>query len=118
MAAGHRNPPMNAAASSLTLSRTTLPMSLAALFAGAALSVGVVAIADSDELPAPAPKVVTVEAPSPTAVDESAVADAIAPKLELRGSKASATSAVPSTTGADDVRPAGPRGLASGPSGR
>jgi hypothetical protein len=109
---------MNAATPSLTLSRTTLPASLAALFAGAALSIGVVAIADSDQLTTPPPEVIVVEAPTPTAVNEAAVADAIAPGPEFRGSKASATSTVPSAPEREDPRPAGPRGLASGLSGR
>lgn len=80
------------------------------------------ALADTDELTSPPAKVIVVEAPASSAkgVNEAAVASAIAPGIELRGSKASATaSTTPSTVPpADETRLGGPRGLPSGLNGR
>lgn len=136
---------MNAYSSPQTLSRTTLPVPLAALLTGVVLSAGVMALADSDDVTTPPAKVIVVEAPaSPgqgvSATDEARVASAIAVGPQLRGSKASATgvtssSVVPQTGESRpagprvsassstapqtrDSRPAGPRGLASSLSNR
>ena len=64
--------------------------------------------------------IAVLEASPPTgqgmqAKDEAAIANAISPEIELRGSKASAIG-TPSTAAApepDESLPAGPRGLAS-----
>ena len=111
---------MNASALPLVHRRTNIAAPLAALLAGAALSAGVIAIADSDDPVSQPAKVVVLEASPPTgqgmqAKDEAAIANAISPEIELRGSKASATG-TPSTAAApepDESLPAGPRGLAS-----
>lgn len=110
---------MNASALPLIHRRTNISAPLAALLAGAALSVGVIAIADSDDPVSQSAKVVTLEASPPTGQgmqvrDEAAIANAISPELELRGSKASATG-IPTTVvpEPDESLPAGPRGLAS-----
>jgi L-2-hydroxyglutarate oxidase LhgO len=101
-------------------SRSSLPVPLAALLAGAALSAGVFALADTDEFPSLPAKVIVVEAPaSPSqgvaAKNEASVARAITVGPELRGSKASAIASTPSSTvpQTDEPALAGPRGLAS-----
>jgi hypothetical protein len=112
---------MQAAAFPLALSRATVPASLAALLAGAALAGGVMAVADSDGLADSPPRVIAVEAAGQgtAAKDEAAVASAIAIGPELRGSKASAIKTSPPVSPqTEDPRPAGPRGLASGLSNR
>lgn len=116
---------MHAAAFPLAPWHTTIQHSLVALIAGAALSAGVIVLADTDELASQPARVIVVDAPAPAgqgvnAKDEAAVASAIALGPELRGSKASAIRATPSTTVPqdDESRPAGPRGLAAGLSGR
>ena len=80
------------------------------------------ALADTDELTSPPAKVIVVEAPasSPQGVNEAAVASAIAPTLELRGSKASATASTPASAAppGDEAQLAGPRGLPSSLSSR
>jgi hypothetical protein len=110
---------MNASALPLVHRRTNIAAPLAALLAGAALSAGVIAIADSDDPVSQPARVVVLEGSPPTgqgmqAKDEAAIANAISPEIELRGSKASAigtpTVAPPEP---DDSLPAGPRGLAS-----
>ena len=104
---------MNASALPLVHRRTNISAPLAALLAGAALSAGVIAIADSDDPVSQPAKVVVLEASPPTgqgmqAKDEAAIANAISPELELRGSKASATGA------AGDRRPSGARRVPPG----
>jgi hypothetical protein len=111
---------MNAATHPLNRSRSLVPVSLAALTAGAALSAGVIAIADTEEIAGSPARVIVVDAsPAPgqgtQAKNEAGVASAIALGPELRGSKAGAVETTPS---ADDSKPASPRGLASGLSGR
>jgi tryptophan synthase beta subunit len=90
---------MHAAAFPVALSRTTLPASLVALVAGAALTAGVIGLADSDQLADPPANVIVVEGPGQgvAAKDEAAVASAIAVGPELRGSKASAIKSSGST---------------------
>jgi urocanate hydratase len=90
---------MHAAAFPLALSRTTLPASLVALVAGAALTAGVISVADSDQLANGSTKVIVVEAPGQgvAAKNEAGVASAIAVGPELRGSKASAIKSSGST---------------------
>jgi hypothetical protein len=110
---------MNASALPLVHRRTNVSAPLAALLAGAALSAGVIAIADSSDPVSQPAKVVVLDAPPPAgqgvqAKDEAGVASAIAGGPELRGSKAAI--ATPSSAPApqpDDSLPAGPRGLAS-----
>jgi hypothetical protein len=118
---------MNAATFPLNLSRPGLPVALSALLAGAALSAGAMAIADSEEGVSPPAKIIVLESPGQgtQAKNEAGVASAIALGPELRGSKASAIGTIPgapaptsSAPEADDSRPAGPRGLAAGLSGR
>jgi hypothetical protein len=128
---------MNAATFPLNLSRPGLPVALSALLAGAALSAGgggtadpqegAVAIPDSEEGVSPPAKIIVLESPGQgtQAKNEAGVASAIALGPELRGSKASAIGTIPSAPAptssapeADDSRPAGPRGLAAGLSGR
>jgi hypothetical protein len=112
---------MQAAAFPLALSRATVPASLVALLAGAALAGGVIAVADSDGLADSPTKVIAIEAAGQgtAAKDEAAVASAIAVGPELRGSKASAIKTSPPVAPhAEDPRPAGPRGLASTLSGQ
>jgi hypothetical protein len=112
---------MQAAAFPLALSRATVPASLVALLAGAALAGGVMVVADSDGLADSPPRVIAVEAAGQgtAAKDEAAVASAIAIGPELRGSKASAIKTSPPVSPqTEDPRPAGPRGLASGLSNR
>jgi hypothetical protein len=110
---------MHAAAFPLGLDRTTLPVSLVALFAGVVLAAGVIGLADSDQLPNRPTKLIVVDAPAPPsqgvgAKDEAGVASAIALGPQLRGSKASAiTASGPATPQADDSGPVSPRGLAS-----
>lgn len=110
---------MNASALPLVHRRTNISAPLAALLAGAALSAGVIAIADSGDPVSQPAKVVALEASPPTgqgmqAKDEAAIANAISPEIELRGSKASATGTPTVAAPApDDSLPAGPRGLAS-----
>ena len=117
---------MNATTLPLTHSRPNLAVPIAALLAGAALSAGVIALADTNEVASPpAAKVIVLDAP-PTpgqgvqAKNEAAVAGAIAFGPQLRGSKASAI-APPATEPAPQPsasQPAGARGLAAGLSGR
>jgi hypothetical protein len=116
---------MNATTFPLNRPRT-LPVAITALLAGAALSAGVIAIADSEEIASSPAKVIVVDAPpseglGTKAKDEAAVAAAIAAGPELRGSKASALGSAPSASAPqpdesqpDESRPAGPRGLAAG----
>jgi hypothetical protein len=107
---------MQAAAFPLALSRATVPASLVALLAGAALAGGVIAVADSDGPADMPPRVIAVEeaGQGTAAKDEAAVASAIAIGPELRGSKASAIKTSPPLSPQTvDPRPAGPRGLAS-----
>jgi hypothetical protein len=111
---------MNATTLPHTHARNNLSVSLAALLVGAALSAGVIALADTDEPISPPAKIVVLDAPSSPdqaveGKDEAAIANAISPDLELRGSKASATATPPSAAApeSDDSLPAGPRGLAS-----
>ena len=111
---------MNSTALPLTHSRTNLAVPLAALLAGAALSAGVIALADTNELASPPAKVIVLDAP-PTAgqgvqaKNEAGVASAIAIGPELRGSKASAINAAPpaSAPQTEDSPAPGVRGLAS-----
>lgn len=116
---------MNATTFPLTHSRPNFTVPIAALLAGAALSAGAIALADSNELARPPAKVIVLSAPPPPgqgvqAKDEAAVAGAIAFGPQLRGSKASAVPSSPSEPAPEpaDSRPAGPRGLAAGLSGR
>lgn len=117
---------MNAATHTLNRSRSLVPVSLAALLAGAALSAGVIAIADTEEIAGSPARVIVVDAPpapgqGTQAKNEAGVASAIALGPELRGSKASAVETTPSAPApsADDSQPAaGPRGLAAGLSGQ
>jgi hypothetical protein len=116
---------MNAATHPLNRSRSLVPVSLAALLAGAALSAGVIAIADTEEIAGSSARVIVGHAPrtpgqGTQAKNEAGVASASALGLELRGSKASAVGTSPSAPApsADDSKPAGPRGLAAGLSGR
>jgi hypothetical protein len=83
---------MHAAAFPVALSRATVPASLVALLAGAALAGGVIAVADGDGLADSPTKVITVEAAGQgtAAKDEAAVASTIAIGPQPRGSKASA----------------------------
>jgi hypothetical protein len=111
---------MNATSLPLTHSRTNLAVPIAALLAGAALSAGVIALADTDELASPPAKVIVLDAPPAAgqgvqAKNEAAVASAIAIGPELRGSKASAIKATPAASApqADDSPAPGVRGLAS-----
>jgi hypothetical protein len=85
---------MNAASLPLNRSRSVVPVSLAALLAGAALAAGAIAIADTEQN-AGSPAQATVQhAPvagqGTQAKNEAGAADAIALGPELRGSKASA----------------------------
>ena len=111
---------MNATSLPLTHSRTNLAVPIAALLAGAALSAGVIAVADTDELARPPAKVIVLDAPPAAgqgvlAKDEAAVASAIAIGPELRGSKASAigTTQPASAPEAENSPAPGVRGLAS-----
>jgi hypothetical protein len=107
---------MHAATLPVALSRATVPASLVGLLAGAALAVGVMAVADSDGLADGPTEVIAIEAAGQgtAAKDEAAVARAIAIGPELRGSKASAMKTSPAVAPqTEDPRPAGPRGLAS-----
>jgi hypothetical protein len=112
---------MNASALPLVRHRTNIAAPLAALLVGAAVSAGVIAIADTNEPVVQPANVVVLDAPSPPgqgvqAKNEAGVASAIALGPELRGSKASALPAPPSAGAPqpDESLPAGPRGLASG----
>lgn len=116
---------MNATTLPLTRSRPNLTVPIAALLAGAALSAGVIALADTEELASPPAKVIVLDAPPAPgqgvqAKNEAAVAGAIAFGPQLRGSKASAV-APPASAPApqpSDSQPSGARGLAAGLSGR
>ena len=116
---------MNATTLPFTHSRPNLTVPIAALLAGAALSAGVIALADTNEVASPPAKVIVLDAPPALgqgvqAKNEAAVASSIAFGPQLRGSKASAI-APPVTDPApqpSDSQPAGARGLAAGLSGR
>jgi len=78
-------------------SRRTLVAPLVALLVGAGVATGAYALIDDDDVATQAAKVIVVEQPAPGTADipgknESATAAAISGGLELRGSKASATS--------------------------
>jgi hypothetical protein len=78
-------------------SRRTLVAPLVALLVGAGVATGAYALIDDNDVATQASKVIVVEQPAPGTADipgknESATAAAISGGLELRGSKASATS--------------------------
>ena len=78
-------------------SRRTLVAPLVALLVGAGVATGAYALIDDNDVATQASKVIVVEQPAPGTADipgknESAAAAAISGGLELRGSKASATS--------------------------
>ena len=82
-----------------TTSRRTIVAPLVALLVGAGVATGAYALIDDGNSPAQAAKVIVVETPGPHAADiagknEAATAAAISQSggIELRGSKASATS--------------------------
>lgn len=108
-----------------TPTRPSLSVPIAALVVGIAITAGAFALPDSEQSsPSPA-KVIVVEPPAPgsegvAAKDEARVAGAIAASPELRGSSASAVGNAASLPAPEPhvPRPAGPRGLAAGLSGR
>jgi hypothetical protein len=98
---------MTAAAHTVTQPRPNLLASLTALLAGAALSVGVIAVAENDQPVTSGANLVVVDKPAQpgpgvAAKDEAGVASAIAGGPELRGSKASVGSAGPSPVQVQD----------------
>ena len=80
-----------------TPSRRTIVAPLVALLIGAGVATGAYALIDDNDVATQASKVIVVEQPAPGTADipgknESATAAAISGGLELRGSKASASS--------------------------